>query len=58
MGIGIMPLLSRAIPNILDQAVPVTLGVVLLMTFVITTASYLPTRRALVLEPGDALRYD
>lgn len=58
MGIGITPLLSRAIPNILDQAVPVTLGVVLLMIFVISTASYLPTRRALVLEPGDALRYD
>lgn len=58
LGIAAMPVLSRAIPNILDHAVPVTLGVVLLMLLVISTASYLPTRRAVALEPGDALRYD
>jgi putative ABC transport system permease protein len=57
-GIGIMPLLSRAIPNILDHVIPVTTGVVLLMAGVISTASYLPTRRAVALEPGDALRYE
>lgn len=56
LGILMMPLLSRAITNILDQVFPVTLGVVLLMAALIFTASYLPTRRALALDPGDALR--
>jgi predicted permease len=58
LGVMVMPLLSRAIPNILDHIVPVTAGVVLLMAAVISTASYLPTRRAVALEPGDALRYE
>jgi len=58
LGALAMPLLSRAIPNILDHAVPVTLGVAFLIAAVISTASYLPTRRAVALEPGDALRYD
>jgi putative ABC transport system permease protein len=58
LGIAIMPALSRAIPNILDYVFPVTAGVVLLMAAVISTASYLPTRRAVALEPGDALRYE
>jgi putative ABC transport system permease protein len=60
LGFGVlaMPGLSRAIPNVLDYVAPVTLGVVLLMTAVISTASYLPTRRAVALEPGDALRYE
>ena len=62
VGLGLgnvaMPGLSRAIPNVLEHAIPVTIGVVLLMLFVISTASYLPTRRAVALEPGDALRYD
>jgi predicted permease len=62
VGLGLgnvaMPFLSRAIPNVLEHAIPVTIGVVLLMLFVISTASYLPTRRAVALEPGDALRYD
>ena len=58
LGILVMPLLSRAIPNILDLVVPVTTGVVLLMAFVISAASYLPTRRAVALEPGDALRHE
>ena len=57
-GIAIMPLLSRAIPNIVERVFPVTAGVVLLMALVISTASYLPTRRAVALEPGDALRYE
>jgi predicted permease len=58
VGIMVMPLLSTAIPNILERVVPVTLGVVLLIAVVISAASYLPTRRAVALEPGDALRYD
>lgn len=60
LGLGTlaMPLLSRAIPNILDSIVPVTIGVALLIAAVISTASYLPTRRAVALEPGDALRYE
>ena len=58
LGIMVMPLLSRAFPNILDRVVPVTLGVALLIAAVISTASYLPTRRAVALEPGDALRYE
>lgn len=58
LGIMVMPSLSKVFPNILDLVIPVTTGVTLLMAAVIFTASYLPTRRALVLEPGDALRYD
>jgi putative ABC transport system permease protein len=58
LGIMVMPLLSRVIPNILERIVPVTAGVVLLMAAVISTASYLPTRRAVALEPSDALRYE
>ncbi|HUP59932.1 MAG TPA: ABC transporter permease [Thermoanaerobaculia bacterium] len=58
LGVMVLPLFSRAFPNILDHVIPVTLGVVLLMAAVISTASYWPTRRAVALEPGDALRYE
>ena len=58
LGIMVMTVLSAAINNIFDFVIPATLGVVLLMALVIFSASYLPTRRAVALEPGDALRYE
>jgi ABC-type lipoprotein release transport system permease subunit len=58
LGVMVMPMLSRAIDNILEHVILGTLGVVALMVSVIFTASYLPSRRALALEPGDALRYE
>jgi predicted permease len=58
MGVMISPVMSREITNILDYTIPVTAGVVLLMATIIFAASYLPSRRALALEPGDALRHE
>jgi putative ABC transport system permease protein len=58
VGIVLMPLLSHAIDNILDHVVLGTSGVVALMVSVIFIASYLPSRRAVALEPGDALRHE
>jgi hypothetical protein len=58
LGIVVMNLITDSIPNILTRVAPVTLGVFVLMALVIFIASYLPTRRATALEPGDALRYE
>jgi predicted permease len=60
VGLGVMvtPLLSRQITNILDYTIPVTFGIVVLMAAVVFMASYLPSRRAVALEPGEALRYE
>jgi len=58
LGIIVTPSLSAAITNILDHVILITIGIALLMAAVIFLASYLPTRRALALEPGDALRYE
>lgn len=57
IGVMMANIFSGTITNILDYVVPVTLGAVLLMAIVIFTASHLPSRRAVALEPGDALRY-
>ena len=58
VGIVVTNLLSASIPNILTLVAPVTVGVFFLMALVIFVSSYLPTRRAVALEPGDALRYE
>ncbi len=58
LGIGATTLMSAIFNNILQYVAPVTMGVVLLMAAVIFAASYLPVRRAVALEPGDALRYE
>ena len=57
IGVMMANIFSGTITNILDYVVPVTLCAVLLMAIVIFTASHLPSRRAVALEPGDALRY-
>lgn len=59
-GLGVLAMtpLSAAIPYIFVNVVPVTLGVILLMAIIVLAASGLPSRRAVTLEPGDALRYE
>ena len=62
VGVGLaviaLPPVSRVFTNILPYSVPVAVGVVLFMATIIFTASYLPSRRAVGLEPGDALRVE
>jgi len=60
MGLGVVvtAMISSIVTNALDSVVPVAIGVFALMSLVIFAASYLPTRRAVALEPGDALRYE
>lgn len=60
VGLGLMvaSVLSGTITNVLDHVLLVTLGVLLLLAAVIFAASYLPSRRALALELGEALRYE
>jgi putative ABC transport system permease protein len=58
LGLIVANVLSGTITNALDHVLLVTLGVVFLLSAVIFAASYLPSRRALALEPGEALRYE
>jgi putative ABC transport system permease protein len=50
--------ITRSVPNILARVAPATTGVFAVLALVIFAASYLPTRRAVALEPGDALHYE
>lgn len=58
LGIVVSTLIGSVFPNILDNVAIVAVGALLLMGMVIFAASYFPIRRALALEPGDALRYE
>lgn len=58
LGVVITSLLTSVIPNALNHMVLVIAGVIVVMFVVVFSASYLPTRRAISLEPGDALRYE
>jgi predicted permease len=58
LGTMLMAPLSKAIHNIFDYVILGTTGVVLVMALVIFFATYFPSRHALALEPGDALRYE
>ncbi len=58
LAIMMLPGVSRVFNNVLNYSVPVAMSVVVFMAVVIFTASYLPSRRAVALEPGDALRVE
>lgn len=58
LGVAMTNLLASVIPNALDLVVLVVIGVFVVMSLVIFSATYLPTRRAITLEPGEALRYE
>lgn len=53
-----LPPVSGVFNNVLRFSVPVAVSVVVFMALIIFTASYLPSRRAVALEPGDALRVE
>jgi putative ABC transport system permease protein len=58
LGLIVLNSITASIPNVLVLAAPVTLGVFALMALVVFVASWLPSRRATAMEPGDALRYE
>ena len=58
LGILLTSMLTSVIPNALVNIALVILGVIVIMSIVVLSASYFPARRAVSLEPGDALRYE
>jgi ABC-type antimicrobial peptide transport system permease subunit len=58
LGILVTHFLDATIGNILIFGAWVTLSVFIFIALVIFAASYLPTRRAVALEPADALRHE
>ncbi len=58
VGIMMTTGMSATISNVLDGVVPVTLGVLLLIALIIFASAFIPGRRAVTMEPGDALRYE
>ncbi|KAF1007418.1 MAG: Macrolide export ATP-binding/permease protein MacB [Luteibacter sp.] len=58
VGVVLTTGMTGVVPNALDGVVPVTIGVLFVMVAVIFGSSYIPARRAVVMEPGDALRYE
>jgi len=56
LGVVVTNLLSAVFTNILERVLLITPSIVLLTAAVIFAASYFPARRAVSLEPGDALR--
>ena len=57
-GLLVTDFLDATIGNVMVYGLRVTLSVLVFIAFVIFVASYLPTRRAVALEPADALRYE
>jgi putative ABC transport system permease protein len=58
LGVIITDVLDNTIGTILEHVVAVTFGVFVIIALVIFFASYLPSRRAVSLEPSEALRYE
>ena len=58
IGVALTSMMTAVIPNALASVVIVVLAVVSIMFLVVFSASYLPSRRAVNLEPSEALRYE